>query len=117
MTTPATTTPATTAPAMANPAASLQLETRVTTGKKVKVLRRAGIIPVHLYGPGIASRALQCEARRLLQAISQAGGEYGRPMRISIAGEPEEYTAVASEIQWEPRTGGVMHVDFRIAAS
>ncbi len=94
-------------------AAALELETRATLGKKVKALRRAGIVPVHLYGRGVASRALQCEGRALLRAISQAGGEYGQPMRVAIAGETGEYLAVASEIQWEPRTGAVLHVDFR----
>ena len=98
---------------MTTPAVSVQLETRSTTGKKVKALRRSGIVPVHLYGRGIESRSLQCEERPLLQAISRAGGEYGQPMQVTIAGESGEYTAVASEIQWEPRTGGVLHVDFR----
>ena len=98
---------------MTTPAVSVQLETRSTMGKKVKALRRSGIVPVHLYGRGVESRALQCEARALLQAISRAGGEYGQPLHVTIAGESNEYTAVASEIQWEPRTGDVLHVDFR----
>ena len=98
---------------MSTPAVSVQLEPRITIGKKVKALRRAGIVPVHLYGRALESRALQCEARALLQALSRAGGEYGQALRVSIAGESEEYSAVASEIQWEPRTGGVLHVDFR----
>ena len=99
------------------PAVSIQLETRALIGKKVKTLRRAGLVPVHLYGPGLPSRSLQCAARPLLQAISRAGGEFGQPLRITIAGEPGEYRAVASEIQWEPRTGDVLHVDFRTAAA
>ncbi len=102
---------------MTTPAASVQLETRTTLGKKVKALRRAGIVPVHLYGRGVESRALQCDARTLLQAISRAGGEYGQPLRVTIAGESNEYSAVPSEIQWEPRTGDVLHVDLRTVAS
>jgi large subunit ribosomal protein L25 len=98
---------------MTTPTVSVELEARSTLGKKVKALRRSGVVPVHLYGRGIESRALQCEARSLLQAISRAGGEYGQPMRVAIVGESNEYTAVASEIQWDPRTGGVLHVDFR----
>ena len=95
---------------------SLQLEPRDTLGKKVKALRRDGIVPVHLYGHGVEPRSLQCGARPLLQAISRAGGEFGQPMRVTIAGESSEYTAVASEIQWQPRTGDVLHVDFRTVA-
>lgn len=102
---------------MTTQSASLELEPRATLGKKVKVLRRAGIVPVHLYGKGVASRALQCEVRTLLRAIGRAGGEYGQPMPVTIAGEPAEYHARASEIQWHPRTGDVLHVDFRIVPS
>lgn len=98
---------------MTTPTVSVQLETRDTIGKKVKALRRDGIVPVHLYGRGVESRSLQCQARTLLLAISRAGGEYGEPLRVTIAGEAGEYTAVASEIQWQPRTGDVLHVDFR----
>ena len=102
---------------MTTQAASLELEPRETLGKKVKALRRTSIVPVHLYGRGVESRALQCEVRTLLRAISQAGGEYGQPMRVSVAGESGEYTAETSEIQWNPRTGDVLHVDFRIVSS
>ena len=91
----------------------LELDTRSVVGKKVSALRRAGIVPVHLYGRGMESRSLQCEVRTLLQAISRAGGEFGQPLRVAITGEAGEYTAVASEIQWDPRTGDVLHVDFR----
>ena len=99
---------------MTTPTASIHLEPRTVTGKKVKTLRRAGIVPVHLYGPGLPSRNLQSPARPLLQAISRAGGEFGHPLQITIAGEPDHhYRAVASAIQWEPRTGDVLHVDFR----
>ena len=67
---------------------------------------------------GVSNPApLQCDARTLLQAISRAGGEYGQPLRVTIAGESNEYTAVPSEIQWEPRTGDVLHVDLRTVAS
>ena len=101
---------------MTTPTVSVQLESRDTLGKKVKALRREGIVPVHLYGKGVESRSLQCEVRTLLQAISRSGGEYGQPLRVTIAGESGEYNAVASEIQWQPRTGGVLHVDFRTVA-
>ena len=60
---------------MTTPTVSVQLESRDTLGKKVKALRREGIVPVHLYGKGVASRPLQCEVRTLLQAISRAGGD------------------------------------------
>ena len=103
---------------MTTQAVSLELEPRETLGKKVKALRREGIVPVHLYGRGVESRALQCEVRSLLRTISRSGGEHGgQSMNITIAGESATYTVEASEIQWDPRSGDVLHVDFRTVSS
>ncbi len=88
----------------------LELEPREVLGKKVKQLRRAGSIPVHLYGPGIESRALQCENRQLLQALSQAGST--NPLSLTIKGETGERLAFAREIQWSPVRSDLIHVDF-----
>ena len=97
-------------------AVRLELAPRAVLGKKVKTLRRAGIIPVNLYGAGMESRPLQCEERTLLHALNAAGGESGGPMQVTIAGETAQYAARAAAIQWQPRTGGIVHVDFHAAA-
>lgn len=99
-----------------NPSVNLELQPRAVLGKKVKTLRRAGIVPVNLYGGGMESRALQCEERTLLHALNAAGGEAGGPMQVTIAGESAQYAARAAAIQWQPRTGGIVHVDFHAAA-
>ena len=88
----------------------LELEPRVVLGKKVKQLRRAGTIPVHLYGPGIEPRPLQCEQRQLLRALAQAGST--NPVNLSVQGEAGESLAFAREIQWSPMRGELLHVDF-----
>ena len=89
---------------------TLTLEPRKTLGKKVKRLRRAGIIPVHLYGPGIEPRSLQIQGPELVRVLTQAGGN--TPISITVGGEPEEYLAFAREIQWDPVRGTLVHVDF-----
>ena len=48
----------------------LETTTRETMGKKVRFLRRQGIIPVHLFGHDIDSVALQCDALQLQQAMA-----------------------------------------------
>ena len=88
----------------------LELEPREVIGKKVKQLRRAGTIPVHVYGPGIESRSLQCEQRRLLRVLAQAGTT--NPVNLSVQGESGERLAFAREIQWNPMRGDLLHVDF-----
>ena len=94
---------------------SLRLQSRDTLGKKVKRLRQSGIIPVHLYGSGIASRPLQCGAQELMKVMAQASGN--TPISISVEGEAEEYLAFVREVQWEPVRGNLFHVDFLRAES
>lgn len=90
-------------------AIQIELEPRELMGKKVGRLRRAGIVPVHLYGPGIEPRALQCQASRLIRVLAQAGG--ATPISITIHGEPQTHLAFAREIQWDPRRDDLLHVD------
>ena len=98
---------------MTTEAVSLELEPRELMGKKVRRLRREGIIPVHLYGQGVESRALQCEAPKLIKVLSRAGGN--TPITITISGEGGSQLAFAREIQWDPRRDDLTHVDFLVA--
>ena len=88
----------------------LALDPREILGKKVKRLRKAGTIPVHLYGAGLDSRSLQCDQSSLIRALSVAGGT--TPISISVAGESGEQLTFAREIQWDPVRGNLLHVDF-----
>ena len=98
---------------MTTSAVQLELQPRELLGKKVGRLRRSGIIPVHLYGPGIEPRSLQCAAPRLIQALSRAGAS--TPLTVTIEGEPGSHMAFAREIQWDPRRDTVLHVDLMAA--
>ena len=98
---------------MTTEAVNLELDPRELLGKKVKTLRREGIIPVHLYGQGVESRALQCQAPKLIQVLSRAGGN--TPITITISGEGGSQLAFAREIQWDPRRDDLIHVDFLVA--
>ena len=98
---------------MTTSAVELELQPRELLGKKVGRLRRAGIIPVHLYGPGIESRALQCAARQLIPILAAAGAS--SPISVSIEGESGSHLAFAREIQWDPTRDTVLHVDLLAA--
>ena len=98
---------------MTTSAVQLELQPRELLGKKVGRLRRAGIIPVHLYGPGIESRALQCAARQLIPILAAAGAS--SPISVSIEGESGSHLAFAREIQWDPTRDTVLHVDLLAA--
>ena len=98
---------------MASDTINLTLTPREIQGKKVKALRRQGIIPVHLYGPGVESRSLQCEFPVLVAALAKAGGN--TPVAITVEGEQGSQLAFTREIQWGPRRDDILHVDFLVA--
>ena len=100
---------------MTTGAIDLELEPRQLTGKKVRKLRREGIIPVHLYGPGFDSRAMQCQTQRIVQVLSAAGGN--TPISITVKGEQGTLLAFAREIQWNPKRDDLTHVDLLVADS
>ena len=95
---------------MTTQAVKIELQVRDLLGKKVKQLRRLGIIPVHLYGPDTDSRSLQCEQREILRALASSGGT--TPINVSIEGESGEQLTFAREVQWHPVRGDILHVDF-----
>lgn len=98
---------------MTTNAVQIELDPRELIGKKVGRLRRAGIVPVHLYGPGMEPRALQCQASRLIQVLATAGGS--TPIQITIQGESVNHLAFAREIQWDPKRDDLLHVDLLAA--
>ena len=98
---------------MTTSAVRLELQARELMGKKVGRLRRAGIVPVHLYGPAIESRSLQCAGPVLIKALAEAGAS--SPITVTIEGESGSHMAFAREIQWDPRRDTVLHVDLMAA--
>ena len=80
---------------MTTNAVQIELDPRELTGKKVGRLRRVGSVPVHLYGPGMEPRALQCQASRLIQVLATAGG--APPIQITLQGESVNHLACARE--------------------
>ena len=89
---------------------TLTLDPRTLLGKKVKNLRKAGIIPVHLYGQGVDSQSLQCEAKTLYRLLAEAG--MNTPITVNIPGQEETKLTFIREIQWHPVRGELLHVDF-----
>jgi len=91
---------------------SLELEVarRQVFRKKVKSLRRAGIIPINVYGHGIDSMSLQAEARALDKLLSQAGMTHLVSLKIEGAKSPRN--VIIKEVQRKGGTGKALHVSF-----
>ena len=89
---------------------SVKLSPRCVIGKKVKQLRRQGVVPVHMYGVGIDSQPLQMEAGLLRKLLPQVGTNV--PVSIEIEGGDGENICFVREVQRHPVTEAVLHVDF-----
>ncbi len=88
----------------------LQASNREILGSKVRFLRRQGIIPVHLLGHNIKSVALQCNAAQLQRVLARAGKT--RLISLRLDGAKRPVNVVVREIQRDPPTGELLHVDF-----
>jgi large subunit ribosomal protein L25 len=88
----------------------LEVASREILGKKVRFLRRQGITPVHLFGHGIESETLQCDTAQLQRVLAQAGRTKLVDLKLDKAKKPRKI--VIREIQRNPQTGELLHVDF-----
>lgn len=86
----------------------LRLSKRDILGKKVRFLRRQGITPANLYGPTIESIPLQAETHVLERLIARVGKN--AMVNLRIDGQPR--LAMIRDIQRDPLTGALLHVDF-----
>jgi len=88
----------------------LEVLKREVKGKKVRFLRRGGLIPCNIYGHGIESQPVQVEARKLGQIIAKAGGT--DLITLKIGGTDTSGMVLIRDVQHNPMTGEPIHVDF-----
>jgi large subunit ribosomal protein L25 len=88
----------------------LAIAPRQVIGKQVKALRRAGIVPVNLYGRSVEPMTLQADAKTMNRVLSRAG--QSRLIKLTVEGQAQPQLALAREIQREPISGSLYHVDF-----
>ena len=87
----------------------LRAQRRAVLGKKVRHLRRQGLVPASLYGPGIAPAALQVPVRELDHALREMTA--ATLATLEVQGEPVRRVLVR-EVQRHPVNERTLHVDF-----
>ncbi len=87
----------------------LQAEKRKILGRKVKKLRREGILPANLYGKGIKSESIQVSLKDF-QKIYQEVGETGL---IDLEIDSTIRPVLIRNVQVHPVKGEPLHADFR----
>jgi large subunit ribosomal protein L25 len=91
----------------------LRAEPRSVVGKKVRFLRRQGLVPANVYGQS-SSTPVQVPVKELEAAIRRAG----RTQLIDLALGGEKTTVLLKEWQRHPYRGDLLHADFfRVAMS
>jgi large subunit ribosomal protein L25 len=86
------------------------VEPRTVTGKKVSRLRREGVLPANIYGRNLPSVAVQLpyvQARDLMNAHGQ-----NTLIEIQVAGEAAPRPVVVRQIEQNPVTRSLLHLDF-----
>ena len=90
----------------------LAAEERIALGKKVKALRRSGITPIHIYGPGGPSLSLQSDTYNLVHALGVVGQT--SPLTVQVGGD--EHFVMVQHVQRHPVSERLLHVDlFRVS--
>lgn len=83
----------------------LKSEKRDVFGRKVKLLRRKGLIPANIFGKGIKSEAISVDSKEFKDIYAKAG----ETQIISLDNRP----VLVSNMSIHPLSQEILHVDFR----
>jgi large subunit ribosomal protein L25 len=86
----------------------IQAEPRKVTGKQVKALRRAGLVPAVIYGAGLTPVAIELKARDAEKALVRATG--ATLFDLELGGETHK--VLVREVQRGSIRRDLRHVDF-----
>jgi large subunit ribosomal protein L25 len=89
---------------------TIKVTRREVLGKRNRFLRRQGITPVHLFGHNVESQSLQCDTIELRKILAHAGTT--RLVSLKIDGEKQPKSVFVREIQRDPLSRQLFHVDF-----
>ncbi len=88
---------------------SMKASSRETMGKGVEALRLRGITPLHLFGHGVKSLALQSETGEVEKSLRAAGET--RLISLTVDKERTVRPVLVREIQRDRISGKLLHVD------
>jgi large subunit ribosomal protein L25 len=89
---------------------SLSARPRSETGRHVHHLRREGSVPAVLYGHKVAPVSLTVDAKEMDRTWRHAGRTH--LVDIKVEGQRAARKALIKDLQFHPRSGKVLHVDF-----
>ncbi len=87
-------------------------EKREVIGKKVKVLRRDGLLPAVIYGHGIGDTAIALNHKTTSRTLAKAESS----SLITVILDGKEYPTLVREKQWDYIKRSLLHVDFQVVS-
>lgn len=87
---------------------TLKAKIRKDLGKKVKALRKQGILPAVLYGPEIKNLNIELDSKEFENIYKEAG----ESSLISLRVEDKTFSVLIHEVKKDPLTGKPIHADF-----
>lgn len=88
---------------------TLDAKPRTVLGKKVRFMRRNGVIPVNVFGHNVSSLALEIEESALERALARAGTN--ALLTLAVAGNSDSKPVLIRSYQRRATTGKLLHVD------
>lgn len=92
----------------------LNAEKREVTGKKVKHLRKKGVVPANIYGKTVKSLAIQVPLADFQKTYEEVG-ETGL-VELTVAGLKEPRHVLVHNVQIHPISDDFLHIDFHEVA-
>ena len=89
---------------------SLSAKPRKELGKKTKHMRVQGRIPAVVYGPKMKTLSVEVDEKEFKKVFSQAGES--SLMELSIVGEKAKNLVLVNDLQKNPLSNAVIHIDF-----
>lgn len=89
----------------------LLAEKRTVFGKKLKKLRKQGLLPANIFGQEIKSQAITVSFKDFARVFRQAG--YNKIISLQLGKNGEVLPVLIHQVQKHPVTDVFLHVDFR----
>ena len=91
----------------------IEAQERTVFGKKVKALRREGLLPAIVYGSGIDPVAITLNTKEILQTLRVIGAN----TLVTIKLGKKEHLVLVRDIQREVIKRDLLHMDFQEVSS
>ena len=91
---------------------TIEVSQREDLGKNAnRRLRASGQVPAVVYGGGRGSTAIQVDSKTIEALLRQEGGEHA-VFLLKLAGTAKSRHTMIRDMQVDPITGGLIHIDF-----